>query len=144
MAPRARNRMSPTYFSVYIFLPKGWPLENLRGEKWERKTDFTFHTRFVLTHNAQKQFKLTNHGQQDRSSGLSQLFFLLVCQMVDPIFFLHLPRFCAPVSGVRGKCPPLCPSLDTPLQRSSDSIELHFFPHILFFSYSQMNFLILI
>ena len=112
--PGARNKMAPLYFSVCIFLPKGWPLENLRGEKWQAKkqtkTKNKMKEKKITRFNAQRQFKLTNHrhviGPMSFIRPITNLFALGMANGWSYIFYTchdFAPLEVAP----RGKCP-LC------------------------------------
>ena len=97
LGQETKLRLTPPYFSVYIFfLPKGWPLENLRDEKWKprkKKKEFNIQHTFQPL-NAQRQFTSTNHGHVIGPMCLSKGWSYIYGWS---FIFLHLSRFCAPV-----------------------------------------------
>ncbi len=113
-------------FSVYIFLPKGWPLEKLRGEKWQakkqknktqklkKKRNLTFYTHTVCLH------VLTLANWQIGGT-MSYTVYVFIRPMKN-VFVLGMPNGWSYIfltlgkilrtqgTGSRGKCPPLPPT----------------------------------
>ena len=71
VAPGARNKIDPPYFSVYIFLPKRWHIENFRGGKGQKKK------------------------KKKKKRPITNLFVLGYAKLLI-LYFLRLARFCAP------------------------------------------------
>ncbi len=86
---QGKKQNGANYFSVYIFLPNGWSLETLRGEKWQKRE---FHARSNVSH-------LQIRGMSYDLSFYIKTYQKCICFGYAKwliLYFLPLARFCAP------------------------------------------------
>ncbi len=119
---------APLFFCLYISAQRltpcmqKWQAKKKKKKKKKQKKkkkrishiSHTFSSTKTVQIDKSWTCKLTNHGHVIGPTiflrPITNLYFL-VGQMVDPIFFLHLTRFCAPWKWRPGKCPPYAPHL---------------------------------